>query len=326
MAVIVLIVGVAAWLAAGTLFKLKTKEGVLVLEVNEPNAEVFVDGERVTVTWGAGGKKAELRVKPGTRKVEVKKEGFTAHGEKVTPEDGGHSVLTARLYKVAAPPPEIERKEEPPPPAEKADAKRPPANGWISIMPGEEDAVRTGLAKYSAGVLEVQAKAAMNFSSRRTGYEARNAALRTAVKKLRGENVSLNLRVGPGGGYHTYFTGGRNFGVGKHVTENGVLRFIPLQQRQSSKAFHGFFEYTFRAEDDLLTVEADGEEVLRVRDSTHDRVGAATFGVYRGTAQYRKAEIRILDGVAAAPPAKPARSAPRWLSIMPTKGELADKP
>jgi hypothetical protein len=94
---------------AGGVFKVKTKDGTLVVEVNEPGAEVYVDGERVTVTWGEGGKKAEVRVRPGTRKVEVKKAGFIARGEEVELEAGGRRVLMARLERPPAPPP-------PPPP------------------------------------------------------------------------------------------------------------------------------------------------------------------------------------------------------------------
>ena len=92
--VAVLLLFVGMW--ASGVFKVKTKEGILVVEVNEPNAEVFVDGEKVTVTWDKGGK-AEIRVKPGTRKVEVKKDGFKAFGEEVTLEEGKRRVMTARL-------------------------------------------------------------------------------------------------------------------------------------------------------------------------------------------------------------------------------------
>jgi hypothetical protein len=62
---------------------------------------VFVDGERVTVTWDVGGKKAEVGVKPGTRKVEVKKDGFTVYGEEVDIKDGTRRILTARLSPAA---------------------------------------------------------------------------------------------------------------------------------------------------------------------------------------------------------------------------------
>src|SRR5581483_8410848 len=58
-------------------------------------------GERVSVTWDNDGKKAEIRIKPGTRKVEVKKDGFTVVGEEVDVEDGGRRVVTAKLQRTA---------------------------------------------------------------------------------------------------------------------------------------------------------------------------------------------------------------------------------
>jgi WD40 repeat protein/serine/threonine protein kinase len=103
--VLIAVVGVllAAFLAlwASGVFRVKTKEGILVLEVNEPNADVFVDGEKVTVTWADGGKKAEVRVKPGTRKVEVNKDGFRVHGEEVELSSGDRRILVARLERTA---------------------------------------------------------------------------------------------------------------------------------------------------------------------------------------------------------------------------------
>jgi hypothetical protein len=84
-------------LVAAVVVRMKTRDGVLVVEVNEPNAEVYVDGNRVTVTWRDGGKKAEVRVKPGTHKVEVKKGGLTAYGEEVTLEAGGKKPIRARF-------------------------------------------------------------------------------------------------------------------------------------------------------------------------------------------------------------------------------------
>jgi sulfatase modifying factor 1 len=101
-------------------FRVKTADGILVVQVNEPNAEVFVDGDRMTVSWNEGGTKAEIHVKPGARKVEVKKDGFSAAGKDLTFKDGDREVFTARLIpeerhmaKAGAPPPE----KSPPPPA-----------------------------------------------------------------------------------------------------------------------------------------------------------------------------------------------------------------
>jgi formylglycine-generating enzyme required for sulfatase activity/serine/threonine protein kinase len=101
LALLLLVSAIGLW--AGGVFRLKTAEGILVVEVDEPNPDVYVDGSKMTVTWGADGKTAEIRLKPGTRKVEVKKDGFTAFGEEVELQDGKRRVLTARLVSQAPP-------------------------------------------------------------------------------------------------------------------------------------------------------------------------------------------------------------------------------
>ena len=70
-------------LAAGV-FKLKSNDGLLVVQVNEPNADVFVDGDPMTATWTDDGRTTVIRVKPGDHQVEVKKSGFTNTGDEVT--------------------------------------------------------------------------------------------------------------------------------------------------------------------------------------------------------------------------------------------------
>ncbi len=101
----VLALGLGVWLLAGIIFKVQTKDGILIIGVNEPNPTVSVDGDLVAVTWDKAGKKAEVRVRPGTHQVEVKKEGFTVHGENVTLFEGGREVLMVRLEKIALPRP-----------------------------------------------------------------------------------------------------------------------------------------------------------------------------------------------------------------------------
>src|SRR5262249_46427506 len=75
----------------------RTPEGTLVVEVNVPNPDVYVDGGKVTVRWDKGGQKAEIRVPAGTREVKVTKDGFAAFGKKVTLSEGESRVRTARL-------------------------------------------------------------------------------------------------------------------------------------------------------------------------------------------------------------------------------------
>src|SRR5262249_52945039 len=57
----------AAGVLVAVVLKVKTKDGTVVLENVPADAEVLVDGAKVTVTWGEGGKSAEISVKPGTR-------------------------------------------------------------------------------------------------------------------------------------------------------------------------------------------------------------------------------------------------------------------
>src|SRR5262249_20729040 len=72
----------------------------------------FVDGDKMTVTWGDDGKQAVIQVKPGTRKVQVKKDGFITYGEEVELQDGKRRVLTARLVREKEPEP---ARGQPPP-------------------------------------------------------------------------------------------------------------------------------------------------------------------------------------------------------------------
>jgi hypothetical protein len=94
----------------GRVTRVKTPEGILIVEVNEPTPEVYVDDEKVPVTWDNSGKKAEIPVKPGTRKVEVKKNGFSVDGKELTFKEGGREIFQARLLpaqvaaKVISPP------------------------------------------------------------------------------------------------------------------------------------------------------------------------------------------------------------------------------
>jgi formylglycine-generating enzyme required for sulfatase activity/serine/threonine protein kinase len=94
---------------AGIVVKLTVKseagDALLVVEVNEPNPLVYVDGQRVNVTWGVAGHQAEVTVKAGVpHQVKVIKDGFTADGETVTISEGGRKVLTASLTRLPTKP------------------------------------------------------------------------------------------------------------------------------------------------------------------------------------------------------------------------------
>ena len=112
----VLLLGlVVAW-AAGV-FKVKTKDGVIVLENVPESAVVEVDGERITVT-PAVGEPLKIEARPGKRVVVVKRGNDVFLGESVTVESGKQVKLTVRLR--TPPPPPEPRKTSPPPPAAEA--------------------------------------------------------------------------------------------------------------------------------------------------------------------------------------------------------------
>ena len=113
-----LVVAVLVLWAAGV-FKVKTREGILVLEVNEPDAEVFVDGAKVSVTWGKGekgGRTATVNVPPGEHKIKVSKEGFSVAARKLTFKEGEREVFKARLEARDAPAEKTVDSQQPSPP------------------------------------------------------------------------------------------------------------------------------------------------------------------------------------------------------------------
>jgi len=98
----VLLLGfVVAW-AAGVL-RVKTSHGMIEL-VNLPkDAEVFVDGEEVAVTWPGGGKPAVVTVTAGKHKIKVKKDGIEISGHELTVQAEGKEKFTVRFV----PPPKL---------------------------------------------------------------------------------------------------------------------------------------------------------------------------------------------------------------------------
>jgi hypothetical protein len=113
----------ALMLLAGIIVKVTTSDGsTLVVEVNEPNPDVFVNGDRIAVKWDGGGKRAEISRVPDSAKVDVKKDGFTVSGEKVEVKDGKRVLRVTLVPKWVPNPPVVPRKPpplgpgQPPPP------------------------------------------------------------------------------------------------------------------------------------------------------------------------------------------------------------------
>jgi serine/threonine protein kinase len=83
---------------AGTVIRLVTGEGTLVIEVDDPSVKVSIDGEQVRIT-GAGVE--ELRLRPGRYKVQASKDGKLLKTELVSITRGGRRLVTVTLEKKA---------------------------------------------------------------------------------------------------------------------------------------------------------------------------------------------------------------------------------
>ena len=75
------------------MIKVKTATGVIVLENLPEQAEVFVDGDKVTVTWPEAGGPAKVVVTASRHGVEVKKDGLRVFGDEVVVHAGATKEL-----------------------------------------------------------------------------------------------------------------------------------------------------------------------------------------------------------------------------------------
>ncbi|EMI53062.1 secreted protein [Rhodopirellula sallentina SM41] len=84
----------AALILFGIMFSLRTKNGMLVIENLPADAQVMVDQENVRLRWNDGKDSATVRIKPGTRQVEVLSGGAKIAGDTVTIESGTETSIT----------------------------------------------------------------------------------------------------------------------------------------------------------------------------------------------------------------------------------------
>jgi serine/threonine protein kinase/formylglycine-generating enzyme required for sulfatase activity len=95
-AVSALLLGVMTAWASG-IFSVKTKDGVIVIENLPEHANVYVDGEVVTVRPVADSKDGEITVRAGNHRVEVKRGDVTVAGETVSIASGETKPLRIHL-------------------------------------------------------------------------------------------------------------------------------------------------------------------------------------------------------------------------------------
>ncbi|HEY7425839.1 MAG TPA: family 16 glycoside hydrolase, partial [Gemmataceae bacterium] len=111
---------------AGGVFKVKTKDGTIVLENLPADAEVLVDGERVTLKTGDG---KTIAITAGNKhQLQVKKEGFKVFGKEVEIDAGERRPIRVTL--LPEPPP-----IKPPPPGPEPMTED---NGFVRLFNGKD--------------------------------------------------------------------------------------------------------------------------------------------------------------------------------------------
>jgi hypothetical protein len=108
--VIVLGLVVGAWLAAGVLFRVKTPAGIVVLEIDQPGAQVFVDGNKISVQVPGDEQPLQIEVEQGgAHWLKVTKGGFQAFTKEITLQPGKPERIQVKLVQnpVIPPPPKI---------------------------------------------------------------------------------------------------------------------------------------------------------------------------------------------------------------------------
>jgi hypothetical protein len=110
LAACLLVVGIAL---LGGVLMVRTPDGTIVLENLPANAEVLVDGNKVSVKLADGGKRIEVQAAPGKRTLAFKCDGLEFETEEVTLAAGERKPLRVRRVFPPEPPPGPMAKVEP---------------------------------------------------------------------------------------------------------------------------------------------------------------------------------------------------------------------
>ena len=92
---------VIAVLLLTVVLRVKTTAGTLVVEVDQPGAEVYVDGQRYTLTRPGDKEPIQVEVQEGTRQLKVVKGGFETFTKDFTVKSGDKETIRVRLEPAA---------------------------------------------------------------------------------------------------------------------------------------------------------------------------------------------------------------------------------
>jgi hypothetical protein len=311
----VLLLGFLAVLLGGV-FKVKTPDGVIVLENVPKDAEILVDGDKINFTWPGLGKPLEIRAVPGQHKVEVKKEGFTTFGEVVTFKKDGSDEVTIRLEQTPT-----------------------AITGFLPLFNGKDltgwqtHPSQPGNWRVEDGILIGSGPAASHLYTERGDY--RDFHLRVEARINGGGNSGVFFRSSFGPFWpadHPEFPLGYEAQINStHQDPNktGSLLYgtggILVRVAESQHFPGGWFTLEVIAQGNHFVIKVNGKTTADWLDSTRQSPGghiALQQLNPSAVAEFRKIEIRELNGADRAPASAPISSpstadtvAELWVSL-----------
>jgi hypothetical protein len=134
-----LALSVGIWLLAGVIFKTRVRtvegEAYVVLEVDQPGAEVRVDGDRFTVSVPGDNKPIEIKVAPGRHQLQISKDGFMAVTQNIELRTGQAEPIKVRLEPIPVAP---ARPVAAAKPDEQPLGPLPAAEGFVPLFNGKD--------------------------------------------------------------------------------------------------------------------------------------------------------------------------------------------
>ncbi len=263
--------------------RLEPLPGTLVLEIDQPGADVVVDEKKVAVTLPADPKPIEIQVPPGQHKVEVRKGGFKSYRRDVTISAGKRETVKVPLELV----------EEPKRANLNLDDK-----GWVPLFNGKD---QTGWRVEGPGKWEVGADGTLVGHGPRAVLvtnrdDFKEVTLRTELSVSADAEVYVLLRLqrDPNDAWRGWSS--RVFGDNNTVRAGHANR--DLLREQFGMGLHEFkpnesFALTIQAIRDQIWVRINGIETAGVRlgDRPPGRIG---LFVMKGTLRINKIEVKEL--------------------------------
>jgi serine/threonine protein kinase len=298
---------IVSGLWASGVFRVKTPLGTIVLTVDEPGANILVDGQNKITVTGADKEPIRVEVVEGEHELTVTKGGFVTQTRNFVVKKG--EAVTLRVSLEAEPHAkipetsdrgEMKTHEGIALPVKGPEAtKSPPRGRWIQLDENTPDTTSWDWGKplknaenkkWENGVLSID-NAAIAFNS----IQARDVSFRAQVKFIEGNNMALVVRSKHGkGGIYALFD----------KLDNGKM-YIAILKTKNSKVVDlkgGFFEFRVTAIGNRVTIQVNGETVVEHYESEKLNVGHVEVTAYNARGMFKDIEVKILDGVATTDP------------------------